>query len=76
MRNFLWKNGFLPSKHLPGLHRQEHRTFLFIIREFPFAKTYPLLKTFLRHYLTITLLHYELKAQFALPKVDKNKNGN
>ncbi len=74
MRNFLWKNGFLFSKHLPGLHRQEHRTILFILREFPFTKIYSLLKAFLRQYLTITLLHQELKNQSALPKIDKKVN--
>lgn len=57
LRNFLWKNGFLSGKHLPGLHKQEHRTLDFIVKEFPFGKTYPVLKAFLKQYLaTSTLL--------------------
>jgi hypothetical protein len=63
LRNFLWKNGFLTGKHLPGLHKQEHRTLAFILRDFPFAKIYPVLKTFLRHYLTMASLYAELKAE-------------
>jgi hypothetical protein len=32
LRNFLWRNGFLSAKHLPGLHKQEHRTLIFILK--------------------------------------------
>lgn len=61
LRNFLWKNGFLSAQHLPGLHKQEHRTLLFILKELPFTKVYPLLKNFLRHYLTTSLILQNLK---------------
>lgn len=63
LRNFLWRNGFLASKHLPGLHKQEHRTLSFIIKEFPFAKIYPVLKNFLKHYLSMNTLLYNLKRE-------------
>jgi len=42
LRNFLWNNGFLSGKSLPGLHKQEHRTLKLIIKLFPFPKSYPL----------------------------------
>ena len=35
LRNFLWNNGFLTGKALPGLLKQEHRTLLAIVRNFP-----------------------------------------
>jgi hypothetical protein len=53
MRNFLWNNGFLSAKALPGLHKQEHRTLAFIVKYFPFSKTYPLLVKFMQHYLSM-----------------------
>lgn len=35
LRNFLWNNGFLAGKMLPGLMKQEHRSLLVLINNFP-----------------------------------------
>mgnify|MGYP006897508696 CR=1 FL=1 len=40
LRNFLWNNNFLTGKTLPGLLKQEHRSLLFLTKNFPLSKVY------------------------------------
>lgn len=74
LRHFLWKNGFLGGKVLPGLHKQEHRTLYLILNQFPFHKSYPLMKQFIANYLYTTSIHSKLTAkQASEPSKDQKK---
>ena len=50
LRNFLWNNGFLTGKTLPGLLKQEHRSIIVMNRFFPLEIVYERLVGYLEKY--------------------------
>ena len=64
----------MAGKVLPGLHKQEHRTLSLILGQFPFQKSYPLMKQFIANYLYTTSIHSKLTAkQPSEPSKDPKK---
>lgn len=47
LRNFLWNNGFLSARMLPGLLKQEHRTLLVSVHLLSLDKVYYMVKLYL-----------------------------
>ena len=63
LRNFLWNNGFLAGKMLPGLMKQEHRSLLVLIKRFPHKLVYDRLLMYLGKFRENVTNHDKLKEQ-------------